>query len=76
MDSFCRANRGAFAAQFALVEIYISQVIFNGYSIESTYFCALSASNTGHRAILPGRPAFFLIDTADINPAVLLALRP
>lgn len=67
-----RTFRNAFAAQFALVEIYVSQIVLYGNGTERTGFCAFSATDAGNLAGLLRHSALVLVGAGDINPAALL----
>ena len=73
MDSACGAFVNALAAQFTLIEIDISEVIFEGNGIERTSLGALTAADTSGGTVLASDSTFITAHTGYEDATVFRA---
>lgn len=76
VDSVCRAYAYTLAAKFALAEIDVGQVVFQGDSLEWTFFDAFSTTDASDCTSLAGDIPLVLVHAAHENTAVFRTFVP
>ena len=76
MDSVCRAYAHALPAKFALAEIDVSQIVFQGDCLERTFLDTFPATDTGGGTSLAGDVPLVFVHAAYENTAVFRTFVP